>query len=209
NLPLKPAFVPLVLRLVSHVQRRPEVEGPSVVPADSVAEIAVAESWLPASAQVNGPGNRFSQLRMERSGSRLLGVFEGTSERGYYSVEVKGGRAEQRRAALSFAVNIAPDESEFAILNESQLRDLLPTDRLTVVDASAEAEQLRMAAGNEIPVWRWLIYLLFVLIGGEFLLATLGGRRREPGEELTVSERIRRYNPGTWVARMTGGTQKE
>ncbi len=45
NLPTKPDFVPLVLRLVSHLQRRPEADAPSVVAADAVAEITAALAW--------------------------------------------------------------------------------------------------------------------------------------------------------------------
>jgi len=47
----------------------------------------------------------------------------------------------------------------------------------------------RFASGNgqddtgtldlEEPVWRPLIYLMFVIIGVEFLLATLGGKKKE------------------------------
>ena len=42
-----------------------------------------------------------------------------------------------------FAVNLAPEESDFSTLSEGQLADLLPTAKVTVVDASAEAQQLQ------------------------------------------------------------------
>ena len=37
KLPLKPEFVPLVLRMVNYGEHRPAVEGPSVVPADTTS----------------------------------------------------------------------------------------------------------------------------------------------------------------------------
>ncbi|MFO0930285.1 MAG: VWA domain-containing protein, partial [Gemmataceae bacterium] len=42
NLPLKPDFVPLMLRLVVHAEHRPEAEVAPVVIADSAAEVAVS-----------------------------------------------------------------------------------------------------------------------------------------------------------------------
>ena len=53
NLPLKPEFVPLILRLVSYVAHAPDLEVPSTVPADGAAEIAVAGTWAPASGKVD------------------------------------------------------------------------------------------------------------------------------------------------------------
>ena len=75
-----------------------------------------------------------------------------------------------------------------------------------MVDASAEAQQIHGGLGEESEVWRPLIYILFAVIGVEFLLATMSGRRA-PGdldEAPTVSERIMGLSPGRWAARMTG-----
>ena len=109
----------------------------------------------------------------------------------------------------AFAVNLAPEESEFDTLNEGQLRELLPGTQLTLVDASAEAQQLLGAIGDEREVWRPLIFILFAIIAVEFTLATLGGQRRETEEPATVTERIRQFSPGTWVGRMTGARSGE
>jgi hypothetical protein len=206
NLPAKPEFVPLVLRLVEHVEHRSEVEAPSVVPPDGVAEVAVAGTWAPVTGRVTDPANRPGPpLAFERSGARYVATFDRTAERGYYGVEVRGGSGTAARGSnLAFAVNLAPEESDFATLGEEQIRALLPSARVTLVDASAEAQQLNGTIGDEREVWRPLIYLLFVVITVEFLLATFrGGRARE--ESPAGAERVERVNPGAWVGSMTGG----
>ena len=58
NLPLKPEFVPLVLRLVSYVTHAPDLGVPSTVPADGAAEISVAGTWAPASGKVTDAKGR-------------------------------------------------------------------------------------------------------------------------------------------------------
>jgi hypothetical protein len=210
NLPLKPEFVPLVLRLVQHVEHRPDLEGPSVVPPDGVAEIAVAGTWAPATGRVTDPGNHPGPpLAFERSGSRYVASFDRTAERGYYTAEVRGGSGPQARGGnLAFAVNLAPEESDFATLGEEQLKGLLPTAQVTLVDRSADADQRDWSLGSEHEVSRPLIYLVFVIIAVEFLLATLrGGRSRRDEEEGTglAAERVQRVNPGAWVGSMAGG----
>ena len=210
NLPLKPEFVPLVLRLVSHLEHRPDLEAPSVVAADGAAEIGVSEHWAPAVGKVTDAAGRSEPLALERSGSRMLGAYLRTSDKGFYTVEVTSGAARQPRGTAVFAVNLAAEESKFDAIDEAQLREWLPTANLSVLDASAQAEQLHGPVGDEREIWRPLIFLMFVIIAVEFLLATLSGGK--PGDEgpQTVIQRIRQYNPSSWAGRMTGaGVMKE
>ncbi len=210
NLPLKPDFVPLVLRLVSHAQHRPEAEAPPVVVADGNAEVAVSATWEPAEATVKGPDGEPYPLALERAGVRLLGAFEKTSKRGYYTVDVRSGRADLLKSAtLGFAVNLAPEESDFTLLKEEEIRKLLPeSTELTFVDASAEAQDLHGSIGKERELWPMLIWLLFGIIGIEFLLSTVSGRKREGDEGPTVTERVVSVGTGAWVGRMTGAPGK-
>lgn len=207
NLPTRYGeFVPLVLRLVDHVQHRPELEGPSVVPADTMAEFNVAGAWGTAEGTVKDASGHASKLPFERAGSRLVSAFERTVERGYYTVEVRGGGPNQPKSGtLSFAVNLAPEESDFVLLNEKQFNELLPMAKVTFVDATAEEQQMQGTLGNDQEVWSYLIALLFVIIAVEFLLATLGAGKAESERQQTVAERIREINPGAWIGRMTGG----
>jgi hypothetical protein len=208
NLPLKPEFVPLVLRLVSHVRTRAGVEGPSVVAANGTAEISVAKTWQNLQAEVvNVEGNRLP-VTFEKSVSRQVGAFAETAEKGFYDVEVRGGRIEQpKHETLAFAVNLAREESNFALIHEPQLKELLPNVDLTVIDASAETQQLRGSIGQEQEVWRPLIYLLFAIIGMEFWLSTFGGQRLDGEESQSVGERLKDVAAGGFVGRMTGAGQ--
>lgn len=208
NLPLKPEFVPLLLRMVNYVEHRADVEAPTVVPADGPARIAVAANWTPVTGKVTDAERHVAEVDFKRAGLRWVGGFEKTALRGYYTVEVKGGRVEQpKRGATAFAVNLSPDESQFKLADEDQFRAWLPGVDLTLIDASAEAQQQLGSIGESQEVWRYLLIFVFLVIGVEFMLATIGGKRSDQGEDLTIGERIREYNPGTWVGRMTGADE--
>lgn len=208
NLPLKPEFVPLVLRLISHIRTRAGVEGPSVVAANGTAEISVAKAWQNLQAEVvNVEGNRLP-VTFEKSVSRQVGAFSGTAEKGFYDVDVRGGRIEQpKHESLAFAVNLAREESNFALINETQLKELLPNVDLKVIDASAETQQLHGTIGQEHEIWRPLIYLLFAIIAVEFWLSTFGGQRLDGEEGQSVGERLKDVASGGFVGRMTGAGQ--
>jgi hypothetical protein len=150
------------------------------------------------------PGGSSRNLVFERSGSRFLSAYDGTRSRGYYSAEIGGGAHDQpRRGALVFAVNLPAEESDFAMLAQGEFRDLLPAAKFTFVDASAEAQQLHGALGNEQEIWRPLIWILFVLIGVEFTLATLGGQSKVTNEdEPSAGDRVSAAPAGSWVGRM-------
>jgi len=137
-------------------------------------------------------------LQFERSGSRLMAVFEQTSDQGYYTAEAMGKGAISASAA--FAVNLAPEESSFERISEDQLHGILPNARW--VDASAEARQLLGSLGEEREIARPLIFLLFAIIALEFIVATLSGRRNP--ENPTLAQQVCRLNPVTWIGHMTG-----
>jgi len=83
----------------------------------------------------------------------------------------------------SFAVNLAPEESDTARVTEDRVRELLPSAAVTFVDQSAEAKQAAdLDTTNEL--WRYVIYVLFAVIAFELLLATVvggGGAKRAEG----------------------------
>ncbi len=234
NLPMRPEFVPLLLRMVSHVMKQPELGGPSVVGAGGTAEFFADEAnWDPVSAKVTGPGGQVNPLeQFQRSRARLVGAFDRTVHQGFYEVEVSGGNtARPKEGRLAFAVNLAPGESDFKTIggnleraddpNEAvermkrievetaaMLEGLVAGKTLKVVDASAHAQQQFGEPGTQNEIWRWLIYVMFLVIVVEFLLSTLSGQ--VAGEEDdTAMERIKQLSPGSWVGRMTGADVTE
>jgi hypothetical protein len=132
------------------------------------------------SGVVTDPEGRKTELTFERFGGRAEAIFEGTRARGYYTADVHGSRGDRRSAALSFAVNLAPEESDTARMTEDRVRELLPSATVTFVDQSAEAKQdADLDTTNEL--WRYVIYVLFAVIAFELLLATVvggGGAKR-------------------------------
>jgi hypothetical protein len=212
SLPVKPDFVPLMLRLVSHAEHRPDAEVPPVVVADAASEISLSNTWDPATVTVKDPAGHSTEVNLERAGARLLGAFEKTSARGYYTVEARSRRSDNFKAAdLAFAVNLAPEESDFSFLAEGDLRGLMPRDvNFSYVDGSSEAQGLYGAIGKQVEIWPYLIWLVFILIGAEFFLSTLSGRARGRGEEgPSVGERVMEVSTGAWVGKMTGAGQTE
>ncbi len=235
NLPMRPEFVPLVLRMVSQVMKRPELDGPSVVPAGGTAEFFAEEAtWDPVSAKVENltTGVPTPLEQFQRSKSRLVGAFDRTISQGFYDVEVSGGStARPKQGKLAFAVNLASGESNFRTLGgnlpttedpnaasgrmervgievATMLDGLVPGETLQVVDATAEAQQQYGEPGHQSEVWRWLIFVMFIVIGIEFLLSTLSGQVAD-SEEDGALERIKQLSPGGWVGRMTGADVTE
>src|SRR5262249_13833220 len=159
-------------------EHRPEAEAPAVVVADGTAEIALSSTWEPAEVTVKPPTGPPVPLPLERSGARLLGAFEKTAQRGVYTVEARSTRPDLVKSAKpGFAVNLAPEESDFTLVGEGDIRKLLPEGvSLTFVDASAQAQDLQGTMGQQRELWGVFIWVLFAVIGIEFLLATVSGR---------------------------------
>ena len=200
SLPLKPEFVPLVLRMVSHVERRAEFDMPSVTPPDGAAEITVAAAWNPATATVTDPAGHASDVAFQPVGTRLVGGFERTTLAGYYRVEVKGGKPNEPKSGTSaLAVNLAPEESRLAAASEEDIRRWLPGVSLRVVDASAEAQQQFGSVGEGTEIWRYLLIITFIVIAIEFMLATLSGRPAQGTDNRWSWRRLWRLRPGVWT----------
>ena len=107
------------------------------------------------------------------------------------------------KTSPAFAVNTAPEESNFATVREDQVRQWLPTANLAFVNASAQEQQAHGTIGDEREIWRPLIFVLFAIIGVEFMLATTSGQGPINDEE-SAPRRIRDLSPGSWIGRMTG-----
>jgi hypothetical protein len=204
SLPTQKVFVPLILQMVAYLQRRPDLSLSPTVAADGVVEITAASTWGTVGAKVFPPaGGVLSVPELQRLGNRLVGSFSETSQAGHYLVEVPNLKTGQA-TTLGFAVNLAPDESDFQVLSLQDARTLLPWADLHYVAAA----KLDLAKGQGPELWQFLIWIVFAVIGIEFLLATTSGKRLEGDEAPTVGRRIRDLSPGAWVGRMTGAGEK-
>ncbi len=209
NLPMKPEFVPLVLRMIGYVKRKSDVDGPLVVPADGTAEFVVSQDWAPAEGTVTDSEGHITPVSFQRSNSRLVGAFQRTVQKGFYELQVNGGQAEKPQTGMHrFAVNVSPEESNFQRLTKPQLETMLPTAKITSIDASAEAQQLFGNIGDEREIWRPLIILTFIIIAIEFFLSTLGGHSLD-GERGSSSQRFSDLVRARLLGRMTGSGFRE
>lgn len=208
NLPMKPEFVPLVLRMVSHVEQSLALDAPAVVAPAAAAEVSVAAQWGNVSGTVTDPAGKPTPLDFQRSGSRLLAAYEDTKAKGYYAVEAKGqSSAQDTHAGTAFAVNLAPEESDLETVDEARLREWFPNANFTFLDFSAQAQPLNSNMGEQKEIWRPLLLLTFLVIGIEFFLATLSGQRALDAP--STIERVRAAATGAWVGKMTGAGEEE
>jgi hypothetical protein len=194
NLPLKPEFVPLVLRMVNHVQRRPDLDVPSAASADGLAEIGVSADWSPVRGKVTDSKGGSSSLTFRRSGERFVAPIEPSARKGFYDVQVSGGSGtHSRTGTVSIALNVAPEESDFRVVGERELKEMMPKARIRMVDATAEAQQAYGSVGDENEIWRPLIWILFAVIGVEFGIATTGSTRRKTAVTRGAGARLRAW----------------
>jgi hypothetical protein len=157
--------------------------------------------------EVKTPAGRVVDQTFERNGPRLLGSFNETSERGYYTLDVKSRSAGQGKAGnTTFAVNLSPEESDFTMLDKDKLAEQLPAAALTYVDASADAAGVRnLVTDEKSEVGRgWWFALLLAVMVSEFFLATWGGRRKKVEEESLGMERVEQTRAGSWAGGMAG-----
>ena len=198
NLPVRPEFVPLVLRMVNYAQRRPDVQVPARA-TEGGAEIAVGADWVPVSGRVRDEKGTDTLLEFKRADVRMVAVFDQAKSKGYYTAELQGGVGDSAKSgSVVIAVNTAPDESGFSRVGEQELREIMPRARVAVVDASAEAQQAHGAVGDEREIWRPLIWLLFLIMGVEFALATMAGDARRPREGWAWLDRVVGLMPARW-----------
>lgn len=182
NLPLKPEFVPLLLRAVAYLRRAAEVEiAPNVRP-HRPAVIRVSDLWPDAHVQAFTPDGKPHTIELHRSGSRRVGALAETAHKGYYRVLVAPRAAgAPDRLELGFAVNLDTRDAEIVRQGESEILDTLAPARAVYVEGQPDDPLLTNQLAQRREIWRVLIWVMFLVIGVEFLLSNLRTRRREAG----------------------------
>ncbi len=174
NLPLKPEFVPLMLRSVAYLRRAPRVTLASEPKAGLPLVVAVSEQWSDALVQVTDPTGRPASLDVGRSADQLVAALAQTQRRGYYQFTITPRAADApMTVSLGTAINIDPAALDMTLADEAAIRGwLAPIEPLFVSGAPGESTiGERLAERQE--TWRWLIWVMFAVVGAEFMLATL------------------------------------
>lgn len=196
NLPLRPEFVPFVLRLVRDAARLTSPTLPGAVAAGAVARVAVPDGWGLASGTLTSPSGRSADLALARSPSGQVAAFEPAAERGFHALMIQKQSDPARPWRGEVAVNVAPEESDLAAAGEADFRALFPGADVRIVDASAEAQQEYGPPAGERELSGALVWLLFAVIGAEFLLATVSGGGAR-GRRSRI--RLAWLNPARWL----------
>ena len=190
NLPLKPEFVPLMLRAVAYMRRDEPVQAVQVVRPYEPAPIQLADPWTEANVQAIDPAGRPRKIELHRSDRVMVGAMLGADRRGYYTFVVQPpaeGRnvsAAMKPQQRGFAVNLDVDDAGFETMPESQMRQLFKPHEITVLRGSPDDPVLAEQLTQRHEIWRTLIWLMFIVMGAEFLLSTLrpvGSRDRRKG----------------------------
>ena len=174
NLPVHPAFVPLLLRAVQTV--RPD---PPAVAAESVhpyepAPIRLEERWKRAVVQAIDPVGTKTAIETVAGDGRVTGALEETRRIGYYEFDVQppvGVTGEPIR--LGMAVNREVEGATIERIDAAELSATFAPHPTTVLAGTAEDPTLHTQFTSRREIWRWLISAVFCLFGLEFLLSTL------------------------------------
>ena len=198
NFPLKPEFVPILLRGVAYLQRPSNAMAPGAVAPGQPATIRMTDQWPRAQAEVMDPAGKPHPVELQRSGRHLVGAMVDTRRKGYYRFEVlPRAKGAPERVDLGFAVNLADEQADFTALGEREIRALLPqAASLTYVQGSPRDPILTDQLTHKREIWRTLIWATFLVMGVEFLMATFRPQRRPVGGgdlPLTATQRARRW----------------
>jgi hypothetical protein len=201
NLPVHPAFVPIMLRAVQHV--RPE---PPAVAAESVhpyepAPVRLEAGWRRAVVQATAPGGGTRMIEMVPGDSGATGALDDTRAVGFYefAVEPPAGQS-AAPVRVGMAVNSDVETAAFAPFTGDDVEEAFAPHPVTRLAGTATDPVLHGRLTGRREIWRWLIALVFAFFLADFLLGTL--KQPEPGEAGT--RRNWRERIADWLGRAVG-----
>ncbi len=179
NLPLKPEFVPIMLRSIAYLQKPADASAVTAVAPSQPAPIRLTDRWSEAKVQVIDPGGKGHKIELHRSGRSLVGAMLQTSQKGFYTCQIFPHTEEtSERVELGFAVNRTDKKADFTMMNESQIREILTgVSELAYLRSLPEDTTLSEQLTSKREIWRTLIWICFLIIGMEFLMSTLRPQR--------------------------------
>ena len=196
DLAVRPEFVPLLLRAVTHVRRPSSVESVPPVSAAQPAVIRITDRWPHARADGMDPAERKYPIKLHRSGDTFSGAMTATAQKGYYEFwAMPRDKAAPQLIKHGFAVNLAPGPSAFVQTEEATVRERLAPSQLTILAGPVEDEALIGQLTGKKELWRALVWTMFVVFAVEFLLATFRQALQQPGESSSFLQQawLRRF----------------
>lgn len=174
NLPVHPAFVPLVLRAVQHLRPDPPVVAVESVRACEPAPVRLDVAWRRAVVQVADPTGRARALELVAGDGGAAAALDDTCRLGTYVFDVEPP-ADLRAAPirLGMAVNADVETAALAHMPPAEIARLFAPHEVTTLAGTAEDPTLHATLAGRREIWRSLILLVFGLFALEFLLGTL------------------------------------
>jgi hypothetical protein len=174
NLPVHPAFVPLMLRAVQYVRPEPPaLAAESVHPYDP-APVRLQDAWRRAVVQATSPSGGRRAIDTVAGDDGVTGALADTRTVGFYEFDIEppaGQTAAPLR--LGMVVNRDVETAAFEPLAPAEVTATFTPHPVTLLTGTAEDPTLHTQLTGRREIWRWLIAAVFGLIMLEFLLSTL------------------------------------
>jgi hypothetical protein len=204
NLPLKPEFVPIVLRMIGYTSHAMLPVLPGSVTVGGESELKLTGGWLAPAGEITDPNGRKSKLEFRNQDHTSLAPLTDLRQKGFYNIELTGGTADNPMSTkLGIAANFDPIESDFRRFSEAEFRDWFPNLDTKWVNAGTEMGQVDGEFKERSEFWRWLVTLAAAVVLSELLLCTWMGRTQTKPDE-TTSSRVWNLLLGRSFAAMTG-----
>jgi hypothetical protein len=206
NLPLRPEFVPLMLRMVAHAAGTLAPEIPSAVVAGKPAELRMSGLWTSPAGEVTDPVGRRTALAFKNLNAGSVAPLDNLDQKGYYQVEATGGSADDpKNVKLGTAVNLDPGESDFRRISGDEFKTWFPGVAVEWIDGSKDAGLTEGSLSDRQEFWRPIMMVACFIIAAELLLCTLAATPENP--DLTLWGRLRNLMFGRSIANLTGAGQ--
>lgn len=202
NLPLHPAFVPLMLRAVQYVRPEPPAMAAESVHPYDPAPVRLQDAWRRAVVQATSPSGGRRAIDTVAGDDGVTGALDDTRTVGFYEFNIEppaGQTAAPLR--LGMAVNRDVETAAFEPLTPAEVTATFTPHPVTLLTGTAEDPTLHTQLTGRREIWRWLIAAVFGLFLLEFLLSTL----RPPAPAGThATPRGWRARLGDWLGRAVG-----
>jgi hypothetical protein len=167
NLPLQPAFVPLVQRLVTYLAT--QSASPQFQPCGTTLRVALRKDQAAQTFTITDPLNRTREVKaqVDKDNTAVLS-FADTHQAGLY--EVRSTNDPKTSPPRRFAFNLNPAESDLTPLESDKVRGIAERAGAGFASSYEEYERLDRSRRHGSEIWQPLLLLLLGLMFAEVFL---------------------------------------